>query len=243
MPFFFQFSKNGRHNPNGLKQKKKNYLEPNNSTMNRICKSFDDIGKIDYNYANIPSFNYQMLLDKPSRLVNSKAIELFCELDDQNTSNVIQISGDNNNNDMTTYDIIAEQIKHELTERYGSLKKIYPVIAKYLFAGENIDKQSHKQMFWRVFGDIALNNLINNSIAYTTCDKCGTKIPIWSASHECSKATKGYFECCDCGVMCQRVNPKQKRCPDCQTEFKKQLHAIRAQRYRDKKGKTRCTTF
>lgn len=238
MPYFFQFSKNGRHNPNGRKIKKKDCLPINDSTMNRICKRFDDIGNIDFKIANLPPFNYQMMLEKPSKLVNFKAIELFCELDDQNISNIIEAASKNDQEEkanISGYDIVAEQITHELTERYGSLERIYPVITKYLFAGENIDKQSHKQMFWRVFGDIAIRNIINNSLAYYECNKCGAKIPIWSESHDCPKVRKGYFECCDCGTLCQRINPKQKRCETCQAIFKKQLLAVASKKYRDRK--------
>ena len=223
MPHFFQFSKNGRHNPNGRKIKRKDCLAPNKSTMNRICNIFNGIGNINFNYANIPPFNYQMLLSKPSKLTNKKAIELFCELDNQNISNIIEASTKTDQEErMNTskYDIVAEQIKHELIERYGSLEKVYPVIVKYLFVGENFNKQNHKQMFWRVFGDIAIDNLIQNSLAFYTCEKCNCKIPIWATTHECSKHQKGMFECCDCGKLCNRINPKQKRCPECQEIFK-----------------------
>ena len=47
--------------------------------------------------------------------------------------------------------------KEELISKFGSLNNVYNSIVKFLFVGENFSKSIHKQMFWRVFGDIVLN--------------------------------------------------------------------------------------
>lgn len=222
MPWFFQYSKNGRrflHVPIKLRKK---YTKPNQSTMNRICANFDDIGNINMNYANVPPFNWQMLLKNNNSVYNIAAVTLFCRMDDNNLANVIEIQ--QNDLDVSAgmfslYDIIGKDIEHELCERYGSLEAVYPSIVKYLFAGSNANKMAHKRMFWRVFGDLACQALEYNTQTYTVCDNCGMKIPSWAKNHVCPKDTVGFFECCDCGAWCERVNSRQCRCVSCQEEF------------------------
>lgn len=222
MPWFFQYSKNGRrflHVPIKLRKK---YTKPNQSTMNRICANFDDIGNINMNYANVPPFNWQMLLKNNNSVYNIAAVTLFCRMDDNNLANVIEIQ--QNDLDVSAgmfslYDIIGKDIEHELCERYGSLEAVYPSIVKYLFAGSNANKMAHKRMFWRVFGDLACQALEYNIQTYTVCDNCGMKIPSWAKNHVCPKDTVGFFECCDCGAWCERVNSRQCRCVSCQEEF------------------------
>ena len=89
---------------------------------------------------------------------------------------------------------------------------------KYLFAGEGEDKAAHKQMFWRVYGDIALKNLKQNLISCDTCPDCKARVPAWDTNHICAKGGKGFFVCEDCGKMFERMNSKQCRCETCQKE-------------------------
>ena len=224
MPWFFQYSKNGRrflHVPTKLRKK---YVKPNQSTMNRICASFDDIGNINMNYANVPPFNWQMLLTNNDVIYNIAAVSLFCKMDDNNIANAIEIQQndlDVSSSMSSLYDLVGKDIEHELCTRYGSLEAVYPSIVKYLFAGSNANKMTHKRMFWRVFGELACQALERNSQTYTVCEKCGMKIPSWGKSHMCPQNAVGFFECCDCGAWCERVNSKQCRCASCQEDFHK----------------------
>ena len=222
MPWFFQFSKNGRRNMSMAVKDRKKFAKPNQSTMNRICAAFDDIGNINMNYANVPPFNWQMFLKDNTAIYNIAAVTLFCKMDDANIANVIEIqttdleAGTKIN---SLYNIVSEDIEHELISKFGSLEAVYPSIVKYLFAGSNANKIAHKRMFWRVFGDIACEALEHNIKTYTVCDKCGMKVPSWGKSHVCPKDAVGFFECCDCGAWCERVNSRQCRCASCQEEF------------------------
>jgi len=220
MPYFFKFSKNGRKDT--PKNKNKKYAPINNSTMNRICKAFDDIGNINLNYAGVPQFNWQMLMEGPC--VNSKPEipELFCEMDSAITTSIIE-SQDNPYADgkqlINGYSIIAEDITDRMIAEFGSLEEAYPYVAKYLFAGEGAGKAAHKRMFWRVFGNIALDYLKFNLVSADTCNECGMKIPSWVRDHQCVKNTKGFYACIDCGVICERTNARQCRCPEHQEQY------------------------
>lgn len=229
MPWFFQFSKNGRRElALPIKQRKK-FAKSNESTMNRICSAFDDIGNINMNYANVPPFNWQMFLVDNTSVYNISAVSLFCQLDDANASNYIEAhSGDMDPSTKlgSLYDIIASDIEYQLVNKFGSLEAVYPSIVKYLFAGTNSNKIAHKRMFWRVFGDMAYAALEQNMKTYTVCDKCGMKIPSWSKSHVCPKDAVGFFECCDCGAWCERTHSMQCRCASCQLEINKMRNNI-----------------
>ena len=239
MPWFFQFSKNGRHNSDERKKKKKNFLKPNDSTMNRIWKRFSTIGNINMNMAEVKPFNYQMLLPCPPPPVDYEAVNVFCEMDDMNVANQIEAKyetgpdmGERSN--IKAYDILAEEITRELIERFGSLEAVYPSIVRYLFTEENLNKQSHKQMFWRVFGDIACSCLESNLCDSKICKACGMRTPHWFPVHTCAKDMKGFVTCCDCGTVVPRTNSHQVRCINCQAEHKRIMATNRKRRQRKK---------
>lgn len=233
MPYFFQFSKNGRKNT--PQNRKKKYSDPNNSTMNRICKAFEDIGMINLNYAGVSPFNWQMLLSAPCPNSRQEITDMFIEMDSINVPSIIEAREDSYADKkqlINGYSILAEDITEQIIEEFGSLEVAYPYIAKYLFAGESANKSAHKQMFWRIFGEIALNNIRNNLKDSDTCQSCGMQVPSWVKNHQCVKNTKGFYECIDCGVMCERTNAKQCRCEMCQDGYRKsqKKERLRAQR-------------
>lgn len=225
MPYFFQFSKNGRKNLADRVGKKKTYAKPNNSTMNRICRRFESVGNIRMDYAGVAPFNWQMLMPGTCRGSNPEAFSLFCQMDDGNLVNVISgkdLIAIEDKEETFGYDILRDEIISELCERFGSLEVVYPFITKALFAGEGADKQSHKQMFWRVFGDLAVKVLEENLRSYGVCPVCGMRVPSWEKEHICPKQIKGFYKCVDCGVLCQRISSNQCRCQECQAVFRKE---------------------
>ena len=241
MPWFFQYSKNGRRFLSLPIKERKKYTKPNGSTMNRICASFDNIGNINMNYANVPPFNWQMLLTDNEKVYNIAAVNAFCSMDDNTTPIIKDSFGHDVEVNMkvsSLYGILSQDIICELTNSFGSLEAIYPSIVKYLFAGSNANKMAHKQMFWRVFGDIACEALQQNMQTYTICDKCGMKIPSWVNSHVCPKDVVGFFECCDCGAWCERTNSRQYRCASCQEEYQHMKNnLVNKMKYKPKKIK------
>ena len=235
--YFFQYSKNGRRDITTHRKKKRQWAKPNNSTMNRICKAFDDIGNINMNWAGVPPFNWQMLLSEPCLYNRTDIVSEFCELDGIKVSiaisNAEESPAEKDLIDNNT--IIDEYITETLVEKFGSLDVCYPYIVKHLFTGEELGKPSHKQTFWRIFGDIAIKNLKTNLKNCTECPACGAKVPAWATSHICPKNTQGYYDCIDCGVSCQRTNSRQQRCPECQQRHRYDLRQISRKRTQQEK--------
>lgn len=242
MPAWFANSKNARKELHLAVKDRKKYAKDNNSTMNRICRRFDDIGYINFTKANIAPFNWQMMLKDNDQAYDINAVNIFCSLDDGNKSNYASFTYSDDAEDAEDaigYEYVKETIIEELTKNGKTLEEVYPSIVKYLFAGANMNRSTHKQMFWRVFGDIACDILAENMKTYTVCDKCGTKIPAWAQSHACPKEMKGFYECVDCGAWCARTKGNQVRCESCQIEFRAVSERARQKRlYAAKKAKT-----
>lgn len=244
MPWFFKYSKNGRA---ADKREKHTYAKSNNSTMNRICAFFDDIGNINMNMAEVPAFNVQMLLSEPLKKLNNNIVQTFCDLDSMQISIDIILSETSPSecNAAGMYEMLAEEYTNILIEKFGSIEACYPHIASFLFSGEHLKSNSHKRMFWRIFGDIALTNLENNLRSNEVCQFCGAKVPSWADTHVCPKNIQGFYVCCDCGQLCSRTNSKQKRCENCQKKWNALSHRNRSakQRERQKEYEKKCITF
>lgn len=215
--------------------------------MNRICRAFDDIGNINMNWAGVPAFNWQMLLSEHCYDTRMDIVNEFCDLDNIKVSLAISNAEESPAiRELTDNNaIIDEHIVDTLTRKFGSIEKCYPFIVKYLFTGENVAKGSHKQTFWRIFGDIAIANIRKNLENCSTCNVCGAKIPAWSKSHTCPKSSQGFYECIDCGKVCERTNSRQQRCPECQEHHRYNLrHVTRKKAIQEREERERqFTTF
>lgn len=228
MPYFFSSTKNGRHLlPNGGKRRKiRKVRMPNESTMNRIFKRFENMPSINMNLAGVPPFNVDMLLPSKPFTFNGKAVALFEELDNSGISSHIYSADEVELSEKATslgYDFLKELIVDRMIKEYGSLEAVYPSIVLHLFGNDGIAKVSHKQMFWRVFGDIAMRVLEQNMIACRICPECGEYTPIWCETHVCktySSGTQLLMNCVDCGKVINRKGPRQLRCPECQKLFR-----------------------
>lgn len=225
MPYWFQFSVNSRNKTD------RKYLEPNKSTMNRICAVFEPLKKKNINLkaANVPPFNWKMLLSEDCTEDNQEMYNTFTNVAKVNVSNIVETRDGEYAKDrdiQAGYDLLAARTAEAMTEVYGPLENSFPYITKRLYEGKGIERTSFKQMYWRVYGQIALENIIKNMETHKTCPKCGMKYPAWE-THECPPEIKGYKRCERCGKMFYLTNSQQKRCTDCQEEIRREKEAER----------------
>lgn len=153
--------------------------------------------------------------------------------------NLIELASGNEPNKeiASSYDVLKETIIHELLEICDSLEEAYLHITKYLFSGENAAKSSHKQMYWRIFGQIAVKNLEANLQNCSYCLTCNERIPEWDQTHLCPATSKGLFVCVDCGIVSNRTGSKQCRCEVCQAEYRKAYIGIKVRTRRLQQGR------
>lgn len=220
MPYWFQFSKNGRREDGTPAEK---CAKPNLSTMNRICAAFEDIKRVDFNMAGIGPFNYQMLLSKDDIGYDQNVVEVFVAACQEGingsilSSNVVDFAEKNR---AMKRELVTEHIAGKVRE-VAELEEAYTSVVKYLFTGENEAKGAFKIDFWAVFGDIAIRKLRENIANCYVCPKCKRRIPVWAKMHNCTKAAVCMFECVGCGKILERTGSKQCRCADCQKEYRK----------------------
>lgn len=243
MPYWFVYSKNGRRKCN----KDKKYQAPNNSTMNRICRAFDDVGKASPYMSNIVPFNWEMLLMEPYKDQGNEAYKVFCRMDNTNLTNIIEsrdLNYELDREQKAGYDRIEYMIRNEFIEKYGSIETVYPQLVKHLFSGTSLENKGHKKMFWRIYGQTALDAIMKNLENYTTCPNCGMKLPSWSTKHTCPTKMKGFLVCCDCHKVVPRLNSQQRRCEMCQKLYREEKDRQRKNKeYHEQKEKKKRTTF
>ena len=226
MPWFFTFTRNGRHVP-GAGGRKRKVCKPTSSTMNRICKSFSTVGKISTRNIDIPPFNYRMLMDgSDERAYNEKIPELFVQLCSEGIQAIIEnrgISNDIDRFESLNLFSVEQEIVTEMVETFGSLEECYPSITEYFFNGPLKDKVNCKQFYWRIFGEIAVGTLEKNLETATICEKCGTMLPQYNKEHTCINNTARYFVCIDCGKSVIRKSNRQQRCEICTAARRKEM--------------------
>ena len=152
---------------------------------------------------------------------NIVAIQTFCEMDQNLSANILANKANSMDDkvEILDYNAVAESIVHAMNEKGVTLEEAYPSITKYLFTGENADRVAHKQMYWRIFGDIAVTIINENLENCTVCENCKMKVPNW-AKHTCSKNMKGFLQCVDCNKVVERKGPKQCRCVECEKKHR-----------------------
>ena len=215
MPWFFQYSKNGRSS----RKPSEKYAKPTNSTMNRICAAFDDIGPIRMNFADVAPFNWQMLMPGPFEENDPEMVSFFKKLDSMSLSieiSVAETPPNERNKAMGVRNMIIELAIERLIEKYGSLEYCYPFITKALFSGENYKKEAHKKLYWSIFGDMAEKTLRDNLKTCSVCDNCGAAIPEWSTEHKCPTRPPKILTvngvCLCCGKVFRKEAPNQRYC-------------------------------
>lgn len=178
-------------------------------------------------------------MSEPAQAINLDLVSAFCSINSTNLANQLHMEYDHvEEKDIgASFHVLAEAIANELLQHVPTLKDAYPHIAKYLYADDNASKSTHKQMFWRIFGDIALANLQTNLSDCTECPDCGIKIPSWSAGHNCKAIGKKTLACIDCGSIVDRTGPKQCRCESCQSKYRTLYFNKRNQARPTKKGR------
>lgn len=232
LPYFFQFSKNGRRSDNAPAT----YAKPNNSTMNRICAAFDNVGRLDFRMADVPPFDWRMLLNENDVGFNPAVVEAFIFAVQEGASCRISASQTldlKEKSKLLRSNLMAENIISRI-EAIEPLESAYKSLVRYLFVDDNGPKVSLKQEFWKVFGSIAYERISNNLKNCVVCPRCRTKYPAWASDHVCPRKTLDVIECASCGKLVPKTNNRQCRCPECQTEYRKLKVAQNVKMYRHK---------
>lgn len=256
MPYFFQYSKNGRRADGTSGDKCE---DKNRSVMNDLCTlatNEDTKGdkmqdQIKMNFKNVPNFNYRMLLNHLESPVNEAARQAFLDEAAKVQSGIVasELFSQENLDEFSTtinskFELGADKIKLAILS-VCSLEDAYDTIVRDLYAASNLDKIAYKRYFWEIFGEVAEKNLKYNIDHCHVCEECGQMIPDWDIKHEHQGEDELHYICVDCGKAVdvsydqrkkngmtekdvERMRRKQ-RCKCCQEKYEKQYDIARVQ--------------
>lgn len=240
MPFFFQYSKNGRRG-SGLRAE--NCAKLNDSVMNRICLSFNNVGRLNLRLASIPPFDFRMLLSETESAFNPEIVQVFMDAVQEGTRTDIgagQVMDMTERSRLLKDGLMTENVVSKI-EAVMPLEQAYSSIVKHLFVDENARATSFKQEFWNVFGDIALRNIETNLKSCHVCPKCGAKYPVWTSTHTCPSRSLDMIECASCGKLVERTSGHQLRCPECQAKHRQLMVAQHVKNLRQRRKQHKKT--
>lgn len=198
-PYFFQYAKN---------KKELQCKSMSNSVMDRICKSIENIGRIEFDYSKgFGTFRIKTLMNNQDNIeINRTVIDKYLELEEITLNKIDEYAREYENED--DEDMKKTNFKEMA---YSEARKLFSDFSKeigidYIDCVDMIIKYTYKTnslkmtFMWSVFGAVIINNL-NRNINKSLDD--------------------GYMMCNDCGKRVKRETNNQIRCKVC---AKKQSH-------------------
>jgi hypothetical protein len=190
LPYFFIYAKDKE-----IKQVEKN----NNSLVNSLDKRFKNKPLL-FNIKNFGKLNYRNLMNDKFMQIDDNIINIYNKL-----NRTYHFKIDQKNQDNVNY--IIEIIKQNLLSFEYSETNISDMLVKHLYSKK---KTSHKELLWKCFGNIILENIKHN-------------IP------------ENSIQCEKCGERFIQNAPNQAYCEECQNDINKEKTKLRVQRYRERK--------
>lgn len=233
MPYHFQFSLNGRRKWRRNKQKI-NVMKRGLNVIDRLTALYDTMPKLNINKLDdVPAFHFEPLVSLCGDVVNSiqfteDIINTFNARDDECLKKQWTQMEDSFQA-CNQYTIASQQIKNividigkdyypEETQQQLFIRA-YIAIVNNQYNGQGFNKTGHKKMFWRVFGNLVYNNIINakqtNLLQY-----------YYDLDNSPCKSNNvvqqyGIAQCIDCGIVFTRKGASQLRCCECQKQYRK----------------------
>jgi len=226
VPHFFIYAKDKL-----IKQVEKS----NSSLVNSFEKRFKNT-PLKFEVKNFGKLNYR-------NLMNNKFIEIDESIiDEYNILNrEYHFKIDQKNQDNVNY--IIATIKDKLLSLECNKYDIADMLIKHLYSRK---KTPHKEILWKCFGDIIVENLKNSIPANSVqCEKCGERFvltyPNQKLCDTCGTYQKQEYktiQCIDCGeeVEVDAKDNNTNRCEKCRDIHLRELKRLEMQRYRAKKN-------
>lgn len=246
MPWFFQFTENGR------KGNTKTLPKPNDgeniSTMNRIALRFEPLNKekLKIDYSTLGDLNPWMLLRTPNPKYNPDVYPWY----DSAIACALSYRRQLKQNRMRSFDNSEDYIKdNEWWDRtYEKLKEfglekfdedtIYDSLVCDMFMGKGIDKACRKENFWMMYGDKAIENIEYNLKHSHKCEKedCHMLVPDWDINHENHHQgeDKSHKKCILCDKIFTFHNNNEQCCPKCAIKYKANKRREYHKEFKDK---------
>lgn len=184
-PYFFQFAKD---------KKDKSCRDLSNSTMDRICKSIENIPYTKFDYSKgFSSFRVSKLCNNSRIDISENVIEFYKKLEEETLKRISDYNKNDNKEqaEILSYEYAKDEVKKYCIENNLNKSDVIDMIIKWSFK----NAESRLAFIFQVFGDIIIENLKNNFKNNSVDD--------------------GYILCKDCGKRIKKTNNRMVRCVGC----------------------------
>ncbi|NGU14008.1 hypothetical protein G6Z35_14590 [Clostridium perfringens] len=184
-PYFFQFAKD---------KKDKSCRDLSNSTMDRICKSIENIPYTKFDYSKgFSSFRVSKLCNNSRIDISENVIEFYKKLEEETLKKISDYNKNDNKEqaEILSYEYAKDEVKKYCIENNLNKSDVIDMIIKWSFK----NAESRLAFIFQVFGDIIIENLKNNFKNNSVDD--------------------GYILCKDCGKRIKKTNNRMVRCVGC----------------------------
>ncbi|MDZ5038207.1 RNA dependent RNA polymerase [Clostridium perfringens] len=184
-PYFFQFAKD---------KKAKSCRDLSNSTMDRVCKSIDNIPYTNFDYSKgFSSFRVSKLCNNSRIDINKDVIEFYKKLEEATRERIKEYKNNDNlkQAEYLSYDFANDEVEKYCIENNLNKSNVIDMIIKWSFK----NAESRLAFIFQAFGQTIIRNLKNNFKNNSVDD--------------------GYILCKDCGKRVKKTNNRMIRCAMC----------------------------
>ncbi|EIF6153552.1 hypothetical protein [Clostridium perfringens] len=205
-PYFFQFAKGGKDKKvknnkfNKKKVKKVKTIKAkdcrpiSNSTMDRICKSIDNIPYTNFDYSKgFAPFRVSKLCNNSRIDISENVIEFYKKLEEETLKRISDYNKNDNKEqaEILSYGYAKDEVKKYCIENNLNKSDVIDMIVKWSFK----NAESRLAFIFQTFGQTIIENLKNNLKNNSIDD--------------------GYILCKDCGKRIKKTNNRMVRCVEC----------------------------
>lgn len=184
-PYFFQFAKD---------KKDKSCRDLSNSTMDRICKSIDNIPYTYFDYnKGFGSFRVSKLCNNSRIDIDKDVIEFYKKLEEETLKRISDYNKNDNKeqSEFLSYEYAKDEVKKYCIENNLNKSDVIDMIVKWSFK----NAESRLAFIFQTFGQTIIENLKNNFKNNSVDD--------------------GYILCKDCAKRIKKTNNRMIRCVGC----------------------------
>ncbi len=184
-PYFFQFAKD---------KKDKSCRDLSNSTMDRICKSIDNIPYTYFDYSKgFAPFRVSKLCNNSRIDIDKDVIEFYKKLEEETLKRISDYNKNDNKEqaEILSYGYAKDEVEKYCIENNLNKSDVIDMIVKWSFK----NAESRLAFIFQTFGQTIIENLKNNFKNNSVDD--------------------GYILCKDCGKRIKKTNNRMIRCVGC----------------------------
>ncbi|UNC92734.1 hypothetical protein [Candidatus Contubernalis alkaliaceticus] len=192
MPYFFRFAKD-----------KDNVSKINDSTVNRICKNIEDIKQGDFDFSGTGKFRYDKLINNKKIEIDGRVINEYMRMKEESQKYFFnEDSAKKEEIGIAVWSIMKDEFSLFCESINVKLEDAVDMIIKYIYKSNKKERDGRKELLFKVFGDVIVENLTKNLNGTIMCNCCGARA---------KKKSNRQKMCPGCAEKINRLNAKLRK--------------------------------